>query len=89
MAKASSALWKAFNESPVVRRALEEKAKAIAARADQISRADGGTARHTVRTGIRPRGRAFADIVSDNPAEEFGTEEIPRINALRRAAKGA
>ncbi|APT92694.1 hypothetical protein CPHO_07080 [Corynebacterium phocae] len=81
-------LWKVANKNRRLQEVLEKRARRIAARATAISRANGGKANYSVRTGIRPSGRAYADVVSDSPAEERGTEEVPRINALRRAARG-
>lgn len=81
-------IWVKANRDPKLRKTLEMRARAVAARATEISRAEGGTANYTVRSGIRPNGRAYADVVSDNGAEEQGTEETPRINALRRAVRG-
>lgn len=68
--------------------ALLATAERVRRRAQAISDAEGGTAKFTIRKGIRPGGRAFVDVVSDNPAEEFGTEKVKKIGALRRAARG-
>ena len=65
-----------------------QAARDLAADATRISRQNGGKANYSVRSGIRPGGRAYVDVVSDNEAEERGSEQVPRINALRRAARG-
>lgn len=84
----ANALWDAANADGALERALRNRAEIIARRAEQISREAGGTANYTVREGFRPGGRRYFDVVSDNPEEEYGTETVPRINALRRAARG-
>ncbi|HAT1303609.1 TPA: hypothetical protein I8V98_002087 [Corynebacterium striatum] len=81
-------MWRKINRDPKIHAALRRRAEATAARATAISRAEGGTANYSIRTGIRPGGRAYADVVSDNGEEEQGTETVRRINALRRAARG-
>lgn len=81
-------MWEKVNRDPNLRTALETRAKKTAERATAISRAEGGSANYTVKSGIRPGGRAFADVVSDNREEELGTEEVKRIGALRRAVRG-
>ena len=83
MGKTSGDLWRAINESVLKSGALEKAAREVAAEATRISRANGGTANYSVRSGIRPGGRAYVDVVSDNEAEERGSEQVPRINALR------
>lgn len=86
--KVSEQLWRMTNRKSPTRDALERTAERVARNATAISRANGGTANYTVRPLIRPGGRASVDIVSDNAAEERGTEETMRINALRRSARG-
>lgn len=81
-------LFQQVNEIVNKRKVLEKTAHEVARRATAISRENGGTATYTVRTGIRPGGRAYADVVSSSPEEEHGTEDTPRINALRRAGRG-
>lgn len=69
-----------------VQAALREKADQIASRARQIDSGEGGKARITVREGIRPGGRAYADVVSDDVDGEFGTSKTARRRTLGRAA---
>lgn len=86
--KVSEQLWRMTNRKTPTRQALERAAQRVATTATAISRANGGTANYTTRPIIRPGGRASVDVVSDNAAEERGTEEVKRTNALRRAARG-
>lgn len=88
MARPSDRRWREVNQAVANSGALEKAARKLAARATKISRSAGGTANYSVRTGTRPGGRVYADVVSDNTAEERGSEEVKRINALRRAARG-
>lgn len=80
--------WRAVNDAVLKTGALQKVAEEVAAEATRISRANGGVANYKVRTGVRPGGRAYADVVSDNEEEERGSEKVKRINALRRASRG-
>ena len=84
----SDEFFRAVNKAVLNSGALEKAARDVAERATRISRAEGGTANYSIRSGIRPNGRAYADVVSDNREEERGSEAVPRINALRRASRG-
>lgn len=86
--KVSDKMWRSVNRNGAVKKALIKRAEVVRARAESISRQAGGTANYTIRSGIRPGGRVYVDVVSDNPDEEFGTEEVQRTNALRRAVRG-
>lgn len=86
--KVSDAVWRMVNKNRGMRDRLRKVGERVAANATRISRANGGTANYRVVEGTRPGGRAYMDVVSDNPAEEYGTEDTPRINALRRAQRG-
>lgn len=81
-------LWRQVNAAVAKSGVLEKAAREVASRAKRISEANGGTASYSIRPGTRPDGRAFCDVVSDNTAEERGSQEVKRINALRRAARG-
>ena len=70
-----------------IRRQLSAVGRRVAARAQAISDNEGGTARIELVEGIRPKGRSFVNVVSDKPAEEYGTEDTPRIRAIGRAAR--
>lgn len=84
----SDQMWRQANRPSRLRAALRKAAERTASTATRISRREGGTANYRVVEGTRPGGRAYYDVESDNPAEEDGTEDTPRINALRRAARG-
>lgn len=81
-------LFRNVNKAVAASGALEKAAKKVAARATAISRENGGSATYSLRSGIRPGGRAFVDVVSSDTAEERGSAEVKRINALRRAGRG-
>lgn len=85
----SKRMWNQINRNRQVRAHLLKVAKAKAARAQSITSAAGGNARITVKSGIRPGGRAYVNIISDSPAEEYGSESTPRIRALGRAIREA
>ena len=70
-----------------VRKQLTAVGRRVAARAQAISDAEGGTARIALVEGIRPKGRSYVNVTSDKPAEEYGTENTPRIRAIGRAAR--
>lgn len=86
--KVSEQLWRMTNRKGGVGQALDKAADRTISRATAISRANGGKATYTKRPGYRPGGRRYVDVVSSSAAEERGTEEVKRINALRRAARG-
>lgn len=88
MVRPSDAFFREVNRAVAKSGALEKAARDVATRATRISRANGGSANYSLRPGIRPNGRAFVDVVSDNHAEERGSEDVTRINALRRASRG-
>lgn len=71
---------------PTVRAALRSRADQIANRARQIDSSEGGNANITVVEKIRPRGRATADVVSDDVDGEFGSSKTARRRTLGRAA---
>ena len=83
----SKRMWDQVNQNRQVRAHLMKVARAKAARAQAITNAEGGKARITVESGIRPGGRAFVNIVTDSPAEEYGTESKPGTRALGRAIR--
>ena len=85
----SKKMFDQINRNRQVRAHLMKVARAKAARAQAITNAAGGKARITVKSGIRPGGRAYVNIVSDSPAEEYGSESTPRIRALGRAIREA
>mgnify|MGYP007055514199 CR=1 FL=1 len=81
-------LFQQVMASPQVQGAVMDRAARIAARARQIDQRDGrGTADITVEPRHLASGRAAFDVVSRDPSSEYGTHEVPRIRALRRAAR--
>lgn len=74
-------------QSEGVRDALEKKADALAARADQLGASEGVTMNATVRVGTRPKGRPFAYVESENVAQEFGDRNTERRRILGRVAE--
>lgn len=88
MVRPSDEFFREVNRVVAKSGALEKAGRDVAARATRISRANGGSANYSLRSGIRPNGRAYVDVVSDNHAEERGSEDVKRINALRRASRG-
>lgn len=88
MARADDKAWRQVNRNGDLTRHLDAVATRLADRMQRISDTRGGTAKFTTRSGHRPGGRAYADIVMDNPFEEFGTEDTPRIGAMREVMRG-
>lgn len=70
-----------------VRRRLEDVGRRVAARAQQITNDEGGSANIELVLGIRPGGRSYVNVTNDRPDEEHGTENTPRIRAVGRAAR--
>ena len=84
----SDETWRAVNKAVAKSGALDKAGQRLAEKATRISRANGGSANYRVQPRVRPGGRAVVDVISDNVAEERGSGEVKRINALRRAARG-
>lgn len=74
------------SQMPVVRTALRTQAALIASRARQIDSSEGGGATIVIVDGVRPSGRAYANVVSDDADGEFGTSRTARRRTLGRAA---
>lgn len=79
--------WHHLNQNRAVRRAVEDVAQRLAARAQAHTNAAGGQARIRVETNQRPKGRLQARVISDRPDEEYGSEKQKRIRALGRASR--
>lgn len=75
-------------QSAVVRKALQVKADKIKSRAESIATAEEVTMQVTTEAGIRPRGRPFVNVVSDNAEQEFGSSRTKRRRILGRAGEG-
>lgn len=84
----NSKLFRQVNGMASVQQAVHKAAEKMAARARQINAAEGGTANITVVKGIRPGGRAYANVVTDNPEEEYGSSTQRKLAPVRRAALG-
>lgn len=84
----NAGLMQKVSQTSAVRAALRAEANRIAGRARQIeaSESDGDQASITVREGVRPRGRAYANVESDDVDGEFGTSKTERRRTLGRAA---
>lgn len=79
--------WQRLNQNRTVRRAVEDVARKLAARAQVHTNAAGGQARIRVETNQRPKGRLQARVISDHPDEEYGSEKQKRIRPLGRAMR--
>lgn len=75
------------SQAAPVRAVLRQHAEQVAARARQIVAAEGGgDASITVRDGVRPGGRSYANVESTDADGEFGTSRTERRRTLGRAA---
>ncbi|OZF41946.1 hypothetical protein CH292_27290 [Rhodococcus sp. 14-2470-1a] len=70
-----------------LQRALVDKARSVARRAQSNTDELGGEATISVVSGIRPGGRSFANVESDSAEEEHGSERKTRRRALGRAIR--
>lgn len=87
MARRPPPLFEQIMRNRTVQAQVRAVAVRKASRARQITENEGGDAEITVESGIRPGGRAFTNIKSDSPDEEFGTGKTARRRALGRAAR--
>lgn len=83
--KLSNKQWQSIVQAPSVRKRLRLVADQIAARTRANLAAAGSEATVTVEEGTRPKGRAYARVVHNDPFGEYGTEDIPKHRALGRA----
>ncbi|QQM15106.1 hypothetical protein SEA_TINALIN_17 [Gordonia phage TinaLin] len=88
MSRLTPEKWRKVAGSKAVQAQTQSVARRIAARAQALNNAEGGTATISVVSGVRPKGRAFTNVVSDRPDEEHGTDKTARRAVLRRAANG-
>ena len=79
--------WQHLNANKAVRKRVDEVAARVASRAQAITDRNGGSARISVETGLRPKGRYQARVISDRPDEEYGSEKQKRIRPLGRAMR--
>lgn len=80
-------LFKQVMATNQVQGTVQQRAARIAARARQITLAEGGSANITVEQYHMANGRASYNVISDSPDEEYGTAAGVRLRALRRAAR--
>lgn len=57
-------------------------------KAQTIAKTEGVEMNVTTVAGVRPGGRPFVNVVSDNADQEFGTSRTARRRILGRAAGG-
>lgn len=82
----SSDLIERAMQSETVRKALASRARTIANRADSIGRSEDVEINARVVEGTRPKGRPYANVESDNLAQEWGSRDVERRRILGRAA---
>lgn len=71
---------------PDIPKMLKAEADKRAARVRQLAAAEGVEMEVKVVSGVRPKGRAYANVVSDNPDQEFGSSKSKRYRILGRVA---
>jgi orotate phosphoribosyltransferase-like protein len=74
--------------NPGVAAQLQVVADRVKARAEALAKQEGVDMKVSTVTGIRPRGRPFVNVVSDNPDQEFGSATHKRYRILGRAGEG-
>lgn len=84
--KVSRQLVQHASRVQAVRTALHTQAALIASRARQIDSSEGGKSVIKIVDGIRPGGRAYSNVESNNVAGEYGTSKTARRRTLGRAA---
>ncbi|GJF04959.1 hypothetical protein [Pseudonocardia sp. D17] len=72
---------------PGVRRAIADRADALANRARAINQAEDVAARVTTESGTRGTGRPYSRVTSTAADAEFGTSRTARRRVLGRAAE--
>lgn len=77
---------RAANHPDVVRQ-LQVVADRIKKRAEGFAAGAGVKMKVGTRTGVRPEGRPFVDVIADNADQEFGTSRIGRLRILGRAGE--
>ena len=70
---------------PDVLRQLQVVADRIKGRAEGLAAGAGVKMKVGTRTGVRPEGRPYVDVIADNADQEFGTSKIGRLRILGRA----
>lgn len=79
----------ALTTMPKVTAALEALARQIATTAQRIADEEtpsgGRKPKFSIEKGVRPKGRGYVRVVSDDPDSEFGTYKVQRRRYLGRA----
>lgn len=83
----SAAYIKEAMQQPGVAVQLQVVADRVKARAESLADSEGVKMNVTTVAGIRPGGRPFVNVVSDNPDQEFGTSKTERRRILGRAGE--
>ena len=75
-------------QSSTTRAALAKKAEAIAGRANLLKAQYDETKDSTIEVshGTRPKGRPYSRVSCDNGDQEHGTDRVPKIRLLGKAA---
>ena len=71
--------------NPGVTAHLAVVAARIKKRAEGIAKDEGVEMEVTTQAGVRPGGRPFVNVISDNADQEFGTSRTRRRRVLGRA----
>lgn len=67
---------------------LQVVADRVKARADALAREEEVEMTVSTVAGVRPGGRPFVNVTTDNPGQEFGTALHKRYRILGRAGEG-
>jgi hypothetical protein len=85
----SQRTWDAAVRNAKTRAALEAKARKVQSRAEGIASSEGVDLSAKVTSGVRPKGRPYARVSSDNVAQEFGNSKTARRRIMGRAAESS
>lgn len=72
---------------PGVAAHLQVVANRVAARAKSIAAAEDVDMEVTTVAGVRPKGRPFVNVITNNAEQEFGSSRTERRRILGRAAE--
>lgn len=75
-------------QQPGVVKQLQVVADRVKARAEQLARSEGVEMKVTTTTGVRPGGRPFVNVISDNADQEHGSSKSGKYRILGRAGEG-
>lgn len=65
---------------------LQVVAKRVASRAKGIAASEGVTMNVSTKAGLRPGGRPYVNVTTDNSEQEFGSSRTKKRRILGRAA---